>query len=348
MKVCPVVDPDLPISELNEATRPGTPVPKRIARFAIECIQCGRCDTVCPTSAGRSIMMLYLKAKLTLAKRQPRAYKNYLALKGHDRNSLLIGAFNLLNKPRIRKLARHVDKQDFKRVPLLFYLGCYVFSPTRSAVELIEIADRLGLDYEVLAGFRSCCGWPQLLAGSTDRAEDYHGYLLSLIEKSSPREVVTGCAECFASLVKIKRKYKSDFEVLTPSMWLLRHVDGLDITKSNEKVTYHDSCHISRKFHHPEPARELLAKLVNVVEMKRSGARDTYCCGYWGFKANSDQLEAVHAERFTEARGTGARKMIVECVTCLESFALHPNNDVEVQDIIGLVIERSRLMRDLQ
>ena len=82
--------------------------------------------------------------------------------------------------------------------------------------------------------------------------------------------------------------------------------------------------------------------------MERSGARDTHCCGYWGFKANSGQLRSLHEDRFAEARRTGAHKMIVECVTCLESFALHPDNAMEVQDIIGLVIEKSRLMRHLQ
>ena len=98
MAVCPVVDPNLTIKELNEATRSGTPVPDHIAKFAAECVQCARCDTVCPTASGRSIMMLYLKAKLALANKQPAAYRRYLALKGHDKNPFLLGAFNFFTK----------------------------------------------------------------------------------------------------------------------------------------------------------------------------------------------------------------------------------------------------------
>jgi Fe-S oxidoreductase len=346
MKVCPVVDPDIPIKELNEATRPGTPVPERIARFAAECIQCGRCDTVCPTAAGRSIMMLYLKAKLARANKQPRAYKKYLSMRGYDKNPLLLGASNLFGRLGIRRLAKHVDKKTFKRAPLLIYLGCYIFTKTKSAVQLVDVAEKLGLEYEVLGGLRSCCGWPRLLAGALGPADDYHEHLLGLIEKSSPEEVVTGCAECFASLVKIKRKYKAGFEPLTPSMWLLKHADILGLEHSGETVTYHDSCHLSRKLHYDRPVRELLVKVADLVEMERSGPRDTYCCGYWAMKANPGQLKDIHRDRFDEARKTGAGKMMVECVTCLESFDLHPEEGVRVQDVLELVIDNSRLMRE--
>ena len=348
MKVCPVVDKDLPIKKLNEATRPGTPVPPDIAKFAEECIQCGRCDAVCPTTAGRSIMMLYLKAKLAMQDIEPDAYRKYLRMKGHDKNPLLIGAFNMIFRRKIGRLGRHVDKKRFRKSPLLFYLGCYIFTPTGSAHQLIDIAEALGLDYEVLGGFRSCCGWPQLLAGETGPAEDYHEYLLRLIEKSDPEEVVTGCAECFASLVKIKRKYKAKFEPLTPSMWILRHADSLGLENSGDKVTFHDSCHISRKLGMPGPVRDLLTRVADVVEMERSGPRNTLCCGYWAMKSNPEQLKEIHKNRFEEAAGTGTGKMAIECVTCLESFNLHPDPRVEVVDVIEMAVESSKLMKEQQ
>ena len=103
-------------------------------------------------------MMMYLKAKLVMQNRQPAAYKRYLRMKGHDKSGLLISAFNILTRRRIRKLARHVDKKRFEKVPLLFYLGCYIFTETESAQQLIEIADNLGLRYEVLGGLRSSRG----------------------------------------------------------------------------------------------------------------------------------------------------------------------------------------------
>jgi len=338
MKACPVVDPDVTIKELNEATRPGTEVPPKIQKFAAECIQCGRCDTVCPTVAGRSIMMLYLKAKVAWQGKQPKAYEKYLRLKGHDKNPILLGINNLINKKRIRDLAQHVDKKDFNKAPLLFYFGCYIFTGLESVHQTLAIADKLDLDYEVLAGNRSCCGWPQLLAGSTDLAEDYHGYLLQLINKSEPEEVVTGCAECYMSLKKVQRKYKAKFEPLTTTQWLLNHADELNLQKTDASVTYHDSCHLSRKMGMPEPPRELLARIAEVNEMEHSGRVNTYCCGYWNMHYNHDQIHQIHHNRFEEAKKTGTQKMVCECITCVESFKPDaPETGIEVEDIVQTV-----------
>jgi len=340
MKACPVVDPDVTIKELNEATRPGTVVPPKIRKFAAECIQCGRCDTVCPTIAGRSIMMLYLKAKVAQQGKGPKAYKNYLRFKGHNRNPVVLAAINLIGRKRIRELAQHVDKKDFKKAPLLFYFGCYIFTQLESTHQTLAIADRLGLEYEVLGGNRSCCGWPQLLAGETDLAEDYHEHLLRLIEKSEPEQVVTGCAECFMSLKKIQRKYRATFEPLTTPQWLLKHADELSLQKTDELVTYHDSCHLSRKMGMPEPPRELLAKMVDIKEMERSGRVNTYCCGYWNMHYNHDQLHQLHYDRFEEAKKTGAKKMVCECITCVESFTSDAKKGgVVVEDIVQTVYD---------
>lgn len=351
MKVCPVAPPSLKINELNEASRPGTPLTPDTLKFAAECVQCGECDTVCPTVAGRSVMMLSLKEKMAETGRAPGAHKKYFALKGHDKSHVRQTAFNAFMKAKWRlsaadrmkseKLSPHIDKEAFKPSEYLFYFGCYVFTKERSAAQCVDIADRLGMDYEVLAGLKSCCGWPSLLAGRTGEAEDYHEYLSRLIAKSSPKYVITGCAECYMSLNKIRAKYGMDFEALTTPMWLNRFADRLDLDRVRVPVTFHDSCHISRKLMQPEPARELLDRLNPVIEMKRSGPKDTYCCGYWGLHANPRQLRAMHQSRFNEARATGAATMVVECVTCLESFSEDAQGaGVQVRDIVDLVHER--------
>jgi len=353
MKVCPVVDPELTIAELNEASKPGTSLTEATLKFAGDCVQCGRCDSVCPTIAGRSIMMLGLKEKMASSGKSPLSHHKYFALKGFDKSPLRRTAFNTFmkakwkfsetDKPKYEKLARHIDKDNFKKSEYLFYFGCYIFTKEESTVQCLDIADSLGLDYEVLGGLKSCCGWPSLLAGRTGEAEDYHEHLKEWIEKSDPKYVITGCAECYMSLNKVNAKYKMKFEALTTPMWLNMFKDRLSLTKSDARVTFHDSCNISRKLGMPEPARELLDHLSPSVEMERSGQKDTYCCGYWGLHNDPEILKKIHKSRFDEAKATGAETMVVECITCLESFSKSAEGSgLEIVDIVSLVHDRMR------
>lgn len=351
MKACPVVDPAVTIADLNEASRPEAPVPDDILKFTRDCVQCGRCDTVCPTAAGRSVMMLALKKKMADDGRSPGAHARYFALKGYDKSPLRRSAFTAFTKTawrlssvdreKSRLLAPHIDKPTLRKAEHLIYVGCYVFTKERSAAQTVAIAEKAGLDYETLAGLSTCCGWPSLLAGRTDEAERYHAALAERVAAVDPAYVVSGCAECYSSLRLIKEKYAMPFEPLTTPQWIERFADRLDLRRDRSRVTFHDSCHVTRKAGLPQPARDLLARMVELTEMPRSGPRDTWCCGYWGLDADPAILRAVHESRFDEAKETGAPTMIVECVSCLESFAKHREQaGVAIRDIVDLVYER--------
>ncbi|MGK7346236.1 MAG: heterodisulfide reductase-related iron-sulfur binding cluster [Candidatus Nitrospinota bacterium M3_3B_026] len=353
MRACPVVPPGLSIADLNDAARDGAELTGGALKLARDCVQCGRCDTVCPALAGRSVMMLALKEKMANAGFSPAYHKKYFALKGYDKSAARRAAFGALMKAKWKisgadrlkseKLAPHIGKPRLRKAEYLIYLGCYVFTKTDSAAQTVDIAERLGIDHEVLGGLETCCGWPSLLAGRTDEAERYHERLAATIREAEPEYAVTGCAECYMALVKIKHKYAMAFEPLTTPMWLNRFADRLGLRKSDAQVTFHDSCHISRKAGAPEPARELLRRMAPVVEMERSGPGKTFCCGYWGLKSDEAQQKAIHASRLDEAMGTGAAVMAVECVTCLESFSENgAAPGVDVRDIVGMVHERMR------
>jgi len=339
VRACPVADDTVRIADLNFATRHGGPMPPRIERFAVECFQCGACVPVCPTGLERDSMMLQLKAQLG---RMPACYVDDLKHKGgHQpvRRQVEITVHNLMRRPRLKGLAGHVDKRDLKRSDVLFFFGCNIFSETGVAQKVLALADYLRLDYEVLGGLRSCCGWAHYLAGDLERAETLMRELHERIVKAGPKEVVTICAECYTALRRMAAAYGGGYTPVTCTTWIRQNLHRFPTRRLSEPFTFHDACHVTRKMGEGEEARRVLRQVGVFVEMERHGD-ESPCCGRYQFEANPGQLEAMRRERIDMARRAGANRMVVECVRCLESYGpVGEDLGVEVMDIVDLVYD---------
>ncbi len=348
MRVCPVVDKNLTIAELNNCTLESNSLTEAVRNFTFECFQCGHCTSVCPGGVQRDVLMIFLKYK-ALAEKEPKHIKKYYKAKGISgwnpkkpasktlRKEIMIRGYNFISGSKLGKLKKHVDKTKFKKSDNLFYFGCYIFSHTGVQFKTLELADKLGLDYEVLGGLKSCCGWPQLLGGRIEEAEYLHRYVSNVIEQIKPKRIITGCMECFVSLKRMLQINPADYQPMTTSQWLLSHADELGISHCGEDITFHDSCHCSRKMGLEKPARELLKKMYTLKEMKKN--RDqSLCCGYYNFKVNPKLNESITQCKMNMAHEIGVKKMAVECITCQESFETIGNkNGISVTDLVDLV-----------
>ena len=315
MEACPVNRLRVNQNELDSVMVSGVWT-ERVQTFVTECVQCGDCTLACPAGVQRDQMMLLLKSRLP---RIPREWKRYYLLKGRRDQSWLISIADLFSRRMAGPLGKYVDKPHLERKSLLFYLGCYVFSPSGAPQATLRLADRLGLDYEVLAGVRSCCGWPQYLTGRMDYGQGMLEYLGGLIEQASPERIVTGCAECHAALLRLKKRTGATWVPLTTPQWLLGHADALTWRRDGGRIALHDSCHISKKVGTPEPTRQLLSLMAEVAEISAS-PEDCVCCGYYNIHVNHDLAAKLHADKLSSVQQTGAGGMAVECVTCWEAY----------------------------
>ena len=315
MIVCPVNRLKVNQHELDSVLVSGEWT-ERVETFVTECIQCGDCTLACPAGVQRDHMMLYMKSMLPHI---PRSWRQYYLLKGRQDQSWLISLYDVVACLTAGPLGKHVDKSRFERKDLLFYFGCYVFSPSGAPTATLKLADRLGLDYEVLAGVRSCCGWPQYLSGQMGYGQQMLIHLESLINKVEPKWIVSGCAECYAALLRLKKKTGANWTPLTTPEWLLGHADELTWKKFDGKMAFHDSCHVTKKVGKPQPARELLTYMADTVELYDS-PESCVCCGYYNLHVNHELNDALHQEKLEKVKDKEANGMMVECVTCWESF----------------------------
>lgn len=315
MEACPVNRLGVNQNELDSVMISGVWT-ERVETFVTECVQCGDCTLACPAGVQRDQMMLLLKATLPTL---PKPWKQYYALKGRQDRDWIIGLYDIYMRLISGDLAKYVDKSPLEKKPLLFYFGCYLFSPSGAPAATLKLADRLGLDYEVLGGLRSCCGWPQYLSGQMGYGQQMLIHLGELIDEAQPEIVVSGCAECYAALLRLKKKTGATWQPLTTPEWLLQHADGLQWRKRDEPIAYHDSCHVTKKVGKPGPARELLGRMANVVELTETPS-ECVCCGYYNLHINHELNASLHERKLADVHAAGATGMAVECVTCWESF----------------------------
>jgi heterodisulfide reductase subunit D len=315
MIVCPVNRLDINQHELDSVMVSGEWT-ERVETFVTECVQCGDCTLACPAGVQRDQMMLYMKSMLPHI---PRSWKQYYLLKGRQDQSWLISLYDVVARMTAGPLGKYVDKASFEHKDLLFYFGCYVFSPSGAPAATLQLADRLGLDYEVLAGVRSCCGYPQYLTGKMGYGQQMLTHLDGLIDKVQPKWIVSGCAECYAALLRLKKKTGASWTPLTTTEWLLSHADDLNWKKYSEPIAFHDSCHVTKKVGKPEPARQLLDYMADVAELYESPEK-CVCCGYYNVHANHELNDQLHEEKLALVQEKQAEGMVVECVTCWESF----------------------------
>ncbi len=345
MKACPVVDPEVPISELNAAADDPASMTERVRQFAIDCVQCGRCTTACPTGAPRDHMMLHLRTHMP---DRPSRYTRYDLLRGGPgteawHRDLLKGLFHLKARsgvdPRLRP---HIDKTAYRRCDTLLYFGCYAYSHTKSPTYTLDLAEAIGDDFEVLGGLRTCCGWPQYLSGRPGRGQELLEALDGLIQQVQPEVVVSACAECVAAVQLLARRSGGAYESISTVEWLQRNRDKLDLKPGQEPIAFHDSCHLSRKMNREQHARDLARGLVDLRELEEHG-QDSLCCGYYGFGLNPHRAAELRERRLDQVKATGASKVAVECVTCMESYgAAFAEQGVEVVELQMLVLDALR------
>ena len=280
--------------------------------------------------------MVYLRSKGRL----PKGFTNLLHWRGKRLgpiDKLLYSLKRIKDKP-IDVIARHLDKTEFKDTPLLFYFACYAYSPSNISEKTLGIADHLGLDYDVIAGYSHCCGWPHFLAGDFDRAEPLFIDLFNTIANTTAKTVVTGCAECYKAIKYLRDRYAGSFEVLTTTEWIKRHQKKLKLSKTEEQVTFHDSCQLSRLEDKSEIARGIVKKMGRLIEME-ANRKQTQCCGGMRAGHKPEAMTQLRLNRLADAKNSGAKMMITECVTCFEKYNPHAT-DIKVKDLSELVYDR--------
>jgi heterodisulfide reductase subunit D len=153
---------------------------------------------------------------------------------------------------------------------------------------------------------------------------------VSAIKASGAKLVITSCPGCYSTLKSEYPQIVEDipFEVKHISEIIAELIDENKISfklKINEKVTYHDPCHLGRyEGVYEEPRKILYAiKGIEFVEMLRN-KQNAFCCGGGtDLPLINPKLSLSIAKlRVNEAREAWAEAIVTSCPQCVKTLSL--------------------------
>jgi Fe-S oxidoreductase len=176
---------------------------------------------------------------------------------------------------------------------------------------------------------QACCGAPAYFAGDVDTALSLAKTNIAALEEMKPDYIVTVCPGCatmlqreYLNLTTAEPRWNQRAIVLAGrirdfSQLLLELTPSMPKKLSrNQKVTYHDPCHLKRGTGVFNEPRQLLQREgFEVIEMADSDA----CCGFGGHVLLSypELSKSILKRKLDNIEATGVETVITNCLPCV-------------------------------
>ena len=314
------------------------------------CLMCRRCSEICPSGVEFTTVLMAAREQLAKEMGLPRGagfvFRRILTnrrlfdtamraaslfqtlapgkRKGNLRHLPLFfqGGKWLPPLARCSALQRHSRQSKKastgKRVGI--FVGCltnYVYPNIIDAT--VALLEKAGFETSVPAA-QLCCGTPPLALGDIDAARKLARMNKEAFDADECDFIVTVCASCgrtlkseYANLLAVTGQAFSA-PVLDISEFISEHTD-LKWEASEEKVTYHDPCHLRWGQGIVEQPRKLLGRSRRFEEIPD----EMYCCGQAGsFHVFYPEIAAMIGRRKVESiTGSDALDIATGCPGCI-------------------------------
>ena len=316
------------------------------------CTACGACVDICPVGNEPMFDIMHLRRYQALTENSfPHELQQ--AYRGIERQG------NPWNQSARERLAwaEGLAVPTMDEAPdaeILWWVGCapsYDPRARETARAFAKVLNHAGVRFAVLGEMESCSGDAARRSGREDLFWGMAESNMEVLNEVAPRRIVTTCPHCLHSIGKEYHQYsggEAQWEVVHHTQLLSELVAARKLAYNvveDGAVTFHDPCYLGRHNGIVDAPRALLAAgNIELEEMPRHG-QQSFCCGAGGaqfWKEEEPGERAVSAERYAEARATGAETVAVGCPFCLTMMSDAANaagEGVEVKDVVELIAE---------
>jgi Fe-S oxidoreductase len=166
-----------------------------------------------------------------------------------------------------------------------------------------------------------CCGHDLLWTGDQENFLRLAEINVEKLNQSGVEEVITACPECYRTLSHDYPGHglKCNFKVTHLFDLLEKEIDkgAVDFIPFNKKITFQDSCRLSRLENRPDLPRKLIQRLnpKQFKEMRDKGT-NAICCGNSAWSGCDAYSKALQIKRIRQARETGSDLLVTSCPKC--------------------------------
>ncbi len=230
----------------------------------------------------------------------------------------------------------------------VYFAGC-----TASYVEhdiaqaSVTLLDAAGVDFTHLGNVENCCGTPMLVAGKWDLFEDIMRKNIAAVKAAGADTVIASCPACD---MMWRHTYRQWAEKCGIEYGIeCKHYSELVSDKLesgefkfthpvNQRVTWHDSCHIGRVSGVYEEPRNVIKAIPGVeFEDMAHNREEGHCCGSVLTLIKEPAVAAdIGESRLNEAKDIHADTVLALCPCCEVQLRVtndKKNMNLDVQDL---------------
>ncbi len=241
--------------------------------------------------------------------------------------------------------------RDKRQAKVAFYVGCVAsFYPMVYGIPqaMVQVMDRIAVDFATLGGDEWCCGYPLFSAGMEGLMAELMAHNVARVREMGAETLVTTCPSChytWSHLYPLLDPSPLGFEVLHASQFLARLLEEgrLKLGSFEQVVTYHDPCDLGRKSGIYDAPRQVIEAMPGAEFREMDASRENaLCCGGGGDVQIVDEsvTSAVATRRLGQAQRTGARVLLSACQQCKRTLMAAARRDkirMRVMDLAELV-----------
>jgi len=222
----------------------------------------------------------------------------------------------------------------------------------KTAKALVKILNKAGIDFGILGTEEKCCGDSSKRLGNEYLFQMQASEMINLFQKYGIKRIITLCPHGFNTfkndypkLLDVVPEIKKEAAQHFKDIQIFHHVqlihslikeNRLPLKKKTEQLlTYHDSCYLGRHNKIIKEPREILNSISEkkIVELKNN-KEHSFCCGaggglMWTEESLGKRINHLRAQEVIDSHASTAVTSCPFCLTMIQDAL----DDKEIQDI---------------